>query len=288
MKNSDLHKETEIKLRKLDGFANSSFPILSIYVGSASKKSPSSILLGSQFHSLIHQNLAEAEQKKFHDDINRMERYILDEFDTHAKRSLAMFSAGKKLWESFSFEFYLPPLCVVSYSPYTKPITEALHAYNKYFVLLVDREKARLFTVHLGEIEEHKDVLNGAVPQNVRQINDAWMRQDKIFRHIEDHLHRHLGLIAQATSNFALENGIHFMVLGGHRQLLSKIKEHLPTSVAKMILGEFVSELNIPINDVLLHSKKVVEQLERDKVEQDMWKLGSQERRRNHNGKDHY
>ena len=46
-------------------------------------------------------------------------------------------------------------------------------------------------------MEKHKDVLDESVPQNVKQINAAWAREDKISRHIDDHLNRHLKLITE-------------------------------------------------------------------------------------------
>ena len=131
--------------------------------------------------------------------------------------------------------------------------------------LLVDREKARLFTVHLGRIKEHKEVFNGIVPQRVREINKAWMRQNKIFRHIEDHLNRHLKMIGESVEEFVKDKSVSFIIIGGHKELLFKIKKHLSKKLQSIIRGEFVTELNIPLNDVLLQSKKLIENLEKGK-----------------------
>ena len=140
-------------LERLEKYKNSQFPIMSVYLGVAQRKAAPSFLMSSLFHSQVHQNLGEEEQKTFKDDIKRIDEYIKTSYDSRGNRSIVFFTAGKKLWETLEFEFYLQPLCVVSYSPYIQPIIEALDEYKPYLVLLADREKARLFTVHLGEVE---------------------------------------------------------------------------------------------------------------------------------------
>ena len=251
-------KET---LKKLEQFVNFSFPILSIYLGEAQKKSGSSTLFISQFHSQVHRNLKEEERKSFRKDLERAESYIRDSWDSRGKRSLVIFTSGKKLWEVLGFEFYLLPLCLVSHSPVVQPIIEALAKYRPYLVLLADREKARLFTVHLGEVEEHKDVFDAQVPQRVKHGDNTWDQQNKIQRHIENHLHRHLKFIENQTHEFLKDHPVSFIIVGGHQEMIPKIKKHLNYPLNKMVLGQFVSELNIPLNDVFLHSKKIAQRI---------------------------
>lgn len=249
------------RIQNLEWLRSSSFPILSLYLGYAGKQTPASSMMIAQFHSLTNQSLSDQEKKLFKKDLDRIELYLREIYDKRGKRSLAFFSAGKNLWEEFEFEFYLAPLVLVTYSPYIKPIIDATDKYKKYMVILVDREKARLFTVYLGQIEDHLEIKGLDVPQRVKHGDDTWDAQNKIFRHIEDHLNRHLKMIAQKVSDFANDKNISFILLGGHKELLPKMKKRLPYPYNKMVLGEFVTELNIPLNEVLLHSKKVTSKI---------------------------
>lgn len=265
----EIHDD-EVRLQRLEKkFKNTAYPILSVYLGFAGKKTPSTQVVLSLFHSYIHKYLSDHEQKVFRSDIGKITKYLSETLDSRGKRSIVFISSGRHIWEIFSFEFYLPPLCVVGYSPYLRPVAEALTSYKKYLVLLVDRKKARLFLVHLGQIEELRDFLDGHVPQNVRaNERDFYGRSDKIFRHIEDHLHRHLQLIAELVSAFIREHDGSFLIIGGHKEMIPKVKKHLHPFVQKMVLGEFVTELNIPLKEVFLHSKKIAENIERDASEQ--------------------
>ncbi|MCL5411715.1 MAG: hypothetical protein M1150_03160 [Patescibacteria group bacterium] len=248
-------------LKKLKKYKNSHFPILSVYLADEGKKSPTTRALSSLFRSLIHKNLTAKEQRMFHDDLQKIETYLEDSLDTRGNRSFVFFTAGDGLWEVLSFEFYLPPIFSISGSPFIDPIEETIKEHKKYLVLMVDRQKARLFTVNLGRIEEHKDVFEGEVPQRVKAKKVDYGRDDKIFRHIEEHLHQHLNFIAQAVNDFAKKDGINFIIIGGHEEIIPKMIKHLSPSLKKMVLGKFIAELNIPLNDIFLESKRVASRL---------------------------
>ena len=120
----------ELAINELKGLQNSRFPILTVYLGSASKETPSARLMLSEFHSLVHHNLSHEEHKLFRKDLSRIERTLREVYDKRGKRTVIFFASGKKIWKTLEFEFYLPPLCLVSYSPYISPITEALQTYK--------------------------------------------------------------------------------------------------------------------------------------------------------------
>jgi peptide chain release factor subunit 1 len=44
-------------------------------------------------------------------------------------------------------------------APYVKPLLALIDDYERYGVVLVDKERGRLFTVFMGEISEHADLL---------------------------------------------------------------------------------------------------------------------------------
>ncbi|OGH20761.1 MAG: hypothetical protein A3D74_05550 [Candidatus Levybacteria bacterium RIFCSPHIGHO2_02_FULL_37_13] len=255
------YQNVEKNLQRLASHKRSPYKILSLYLGFKDKKSPSGTVLVTLFHLLIHKSLTSLEKKAFREDLKKIEKYLQESFDTRGNRSIVFFTAGAHLFKVLQFEFYLPPDVSISYSPNVAPIVETISRYGAYLVLLADRKRARLFTVHLGKIEEHEDIVNGFVPQKVKHGDDTWDAQDKILRHIEDHLHRHLKLIAQSVDDFVKQKRIEFIILGGHKEFFNKIKKHLPKRLAKKVLGELVTEINIPLNDVFLRSKKVAQNI---------------------------
>ena len=63
-------------------------------------------------------------------------------------------------------------------APYIQPLLDILDNYKQYAVLLVDKESARLFLVHLGEIEEYGEVHTPDVPGKHKKRGDGFLSQD--------------------------------------------------------------------------------------------------------------
>lgn len=130
-------------------------------------------------------------------------------------------------------------------------------------ILLADRKKAQLFLLRDGAvISEKKEVLSEYVPQKVKHGDDTWDAQDKIFRHIQNHLHRHLLQVAHQAEDFAKKDHIAGIIIGGHKMLFMQIKKHLSYPWANSIKGYFVTDLKAPFNDIVAKAKKEVARIE--------------------------
>ena len=230
--------------------------VLSVYLGNDTVQAPSVEYLLTQFHSLLHGILTKEERVIFENDIKHIEEYLSDYVPS--ARSLVFFSAGQKLWEIVSLEFPLPMSLSVNSYPNIKPLVQSLQKYSKYLVLLVDREKARMFTVEQGEIVDYSN-FTGYVPQKIKATGrDGVISQsDTNFRHNEVLLKRHIDRAVQAVVAFTEANDIHFVILGGHSEIFKKVAKSLPKDLRVKIAGSFVTEVNLPLNEILRESKKI-------------------------------
>lgn len=244
-------------LKELESYNNPSFPILTVYLGADNLQAPSRELLLTQFHSLLHKNISSDQRVTFEKDIERIEEYLNSYIPS--ARSLVFFSAGENLWRVASLEFSLPINISVGSSPNITPIIQSQQKYSRFLVLLVDREKARMFTVEQGEILDHSDVIGGYVPQYKKATGRDGNagRGDIMNRHTDMLLRQHIDLIIQAVDKFVKASDISFLIIGGHAEMFKKVAAALPTDLRAKLAGSFVSELNIPINDILLESKKI-------------------------------
>jgi hypothetical protein len=250
------------KINEIKKYNNSEFPILSVYLGVDSLQSPSEKFLTTQFHSLIHEQLDDDQRNIFEDDIKRIEDYLKDY--KPSDRSLIFFSAGKNLWEVIGFEFSLPAEISISTSPYLEPIIMAQQKYSKYLVLLVDRQKARVFTVEQGEIIENRDFNDNFVPQK-RSLTGRSMNyntDDTASRHNDVLLGFHVKDACETAAKFAKEKNIEFLIIGGRDEMIPKIEKALPLELKNILSGSFVTEINLPLNEILIESKKVAAKIQ--------------------------
>lgn len=134
---------------------------------------------------------------------------------------------------------------------------------KKYMVMLVDRKRAILFTIINGLVERKKEVVDGQVPQNVKHGDDTWDAEDKIFRHIQDHLHRHLSIIAEEAVAFVGNDTIEGILIGSHKELFSNIIKHIPYPLSRKIKGTFVAEFKVPFGEIIERAEQHIHEVER-------------------------
>ena len=245
-------------IKELESYNNSKYSILSVYLGSDSLQAPSKDILLPQFHSLLHQNLTKTQREMFEFDISRIEDY-LNNYAPSAN-SLIFFSAGEKLWKVVNLYYPIPNRMTIDSSPDITPIIKSQNKYSRYLVLMVDREKARMFTVEQGEILEHEDFKKGYVPQRKKMTgHDNNTDSLTMLRRTENYLDKHIDRVSQEVAKFVKAKDLDFIIIGGHQQLFNRVINSLPADFQSKIAGTFVSELNVPLNDILIESKKIAE-----------------------------
>ncbi len=139
---------------------------------------------------------------------------------------------------------------------------------RSYLILLVDRKRARMFTIFNGVVTNHHELNNDEAPRKVKHGENAWDAQDKINRHIENYLHRHLTHVAQEVNRYAKKEKIDGVIIGGHKQLFSKMEEYLKYPINKKILGNFVTELKVSQLEVFNRAKKFIDKIEKEQDEE--------------------
>jgi peptide subunit release factor 1 (eRF1) len=248
---------TPSTINSLKSYERSNFQIMTVYLSDAGMRAPSGEYLLSQFHSLVHRYLDKAMRIEFAEDIDRIQKSLREH--TPKARSLVIFSAGDKLWRVVSLEFALPASLTISTSPHLDPLLQALPQYSRYLVLLVDREKARMFTVEQGEMINHAEYIGDNVPQKTKSTGRDFAvgGSDASFRYNEVLLQRHIDKAAQAVAKFTRSQTVHFVIIGGHSEMFKRVAASLPPGLRSKVLNNFVTEINIPLNDIMIESKKI-------------------------------
>ncbi len=243
-------------LKTLQSYNGSLFPILSVYLGSDTLQAPTREYLLTQLHSLTH-NLTADQKTMFKRDIKKIEEYINSY--TPSYRGLVFFSAGNKLWQALNLEFYMPASLTVDNSPNTEALAKSLHSHSKYLVLLVDREKAKMFTVEQGEIAEQAEYIGDTVsrPAKASSRDGTDTQPDINSRRSDMLLKQHIVEVTKAVTKFVKAADISFVIVGGHNEMFKKVAEALPANLrSKTVLG-LVTDINQPLSTILRESKKL-------------------------------
>ena len=250
-------KKITTSIRKLKRYQNAAFPILSVYLNFAeARKCGGSI---EQFEKLITGISQSNHKDSFTTETVTIEGYLQTIPKNQNYKGLAIFAGGKTLWEVINHDFTIASLCYASHSPFLIPLITKLREQNRYLIILADREKADFLTIKNNIVEDFQEFSDPSVPPKVKSNKeDYYARNNIILRHIDVLLYRHLQKISQQLDRFMKGKTVSAVLVGGHQPLLHKIEKHLNPLLQEKVIGEFITELNIPKNDLVRHCKAAI------------------------------
>jgi len=159
-------------------------------------------------------------------DLDRIAAWVRSGFDRSRVRGLAFFACSA---DGF-FEVVESPLpvrngVVVNHTPHVRPLESILQAYERFAVVLVDRQRARLFRFELGELTEHTEVFD-AVPRGGDQAGHPAQgsRGAHVQRHSDEVAHRHLKHAAEVTFTELQHRPVDHLILGGPHEVVVELE----------------------------------------------------------------
>jgi peptide subunit release factor 1 (eRF1) len=175
-------------------------------------------------------------------DLDRIGSWVRGGFDRSHVRGLAFFACSA---DGF-FDVIESPLpvsneIVVNHTPHVRPLESILQAYERFAVLLVDRQRARLFRFELGELTEHTEVFD-AVPRGGDQAGHPAQgsRGAHVQRHSEEVAHRHLKHAAEVTFTELQQRPVEHVILGGPHEVVVEVEGLLHPWVRERVADRLV------------------------------------------------
>lgn len=224
-------------------------------------------MIKERSEELGRRKLDRAQLNSVEEDFNKIHKFITYDFDRKGHRGLALYSCtGKKFWQVYSLPRPFKNRLVVDHNPYIHPLSMLLEEYRRYCTIIVDREKARIFEVYLGDIKEQKEVFD-EVPAKVRMAGWYGLEEKRVALHIEDHVHRHFRHVTDVLMNFFKKYNFNGLILGGNQTVLPQFEALLPAYLQERIVGSFPVESHVSTEEVLSKSLQVEQEVERKEEE---------------------
>ncbi len=185
-------------------------------------------------------------------------------------RGLAVFSSTPaELWQVWSLPVLVAEGVYLGRRPYLRPLLDVLDEYERYAVALVDKEKARLFIVELGEIEEQEQVYD-VVPGKHDQ--GGWS-QANYQRHHEAHVYWHLKRVADELVLLARRRPFEGLVLAGPEEATAELERILPRHLRVRLVGRIPAELFASEGEILARTLAIEAEVEREREEEQVDEL---------------
>ncbi len=208
--------------------------------------------------------------KRLKEDIEKIENYVLMNKKIF-KKGLALFSSSENnLWKEYHLNVPLKNDIIINSTPYIKPLIYILDNYQRYALLLVDKESARIFVVHLGEIVEYGEVHSEGIPGKHKKGGWFALSQNHYERHIDFHVGMHLKDVVNKFDTFISGKYIGRIIIGGSDEAVSMVKGMLNKNVLDKVIGTVRIEMFAKPDEVLKKVQPIVSAYEKKKEEEDI------------------
>lgn len=237
---------TESSLRKIKDFSTGD-PIVSLYLNTEPSRG------NAETHRLRLRNMIK--DISLRQDAESIEKYFAYSYDWTG-RSVAVFSSAPAGF------FHAIPLAVpvkdfiqIGSKAAVDPLEDLLEEYSNLGVILVDKQGARLFHFHLGELVEQEGYL-GDLVKHVKSGSASSAHglrgggQDGA-RTVRETIDRNQRDIAEAATRFLETKRVRRILLGGTDENVSHFRNFLPKSMQSLIVGTFAMAMTANSAEVI-------------------------------------
>ncbi len=220
--------------------SDSKHPVLSIYLNvDPHRRTP-------EKYKLALRNLLNKAEGADPEDVKRVQNYVEMGYNWQG-RGLIMFScAAKDFWWGNSFVVPVEDATSVNFRPYVRQLAVLMDTYERYGVIHVDQEGARLYAFHMGILEAVEGYLGEEVKQH---RSGGWAAQR--YQRRESGVARHnLQDAAEMAEDFYRRNGTRRLLLAGTEKNVAQFKELLSNRLRSMVVGHFAAGTNATASEI--------------------------------------
>ncbi|MEK7271735.1 MAG: Vms1/Ankzf1 family peptidyl-tRNA hydrolase [Nitrospirota bacterium] len=223
---------------------------------------------------IIHfKNMAKELLDKIGRDTEKKVKNAIDKIESHLKgnkrelkKGIALIcSSDLEIWKNYNLSLPVKNEIIVDNTPYIQPLVFLLNNYPRCVVLLVDRELAKIFIVHLGEIKEYTELFTPDIPGKHKKGDWFSLSQKRFERHIDYHVGIHIKEVVKALEDFLHKESMNNIIIGGSEDAVTKVKNILPQAIIRKVISTFNAETFLGEKEVLNKTLKVLEELEGEK-----------------------
>ena len=253
---------TEDQIRSLASFKGEGAPVTSCYLD----------VDGG--HHVRHQDLVRAAELLLRDaqtrhagddsvqaDLRRILELVKGGFDRSRTRGLAIFSStASDFWQVIELPVAVRNQVVVNHSPYVRQLEVVVDEYERFGLLLADKQRARVLVYELGELIESTEVLD-ALPRD--EDDDHSYRKEQGAQHAGALVHRHLRHAADIAFHVFKDRGFERLIIAAPDEIASELESLLHPYLQERLEGRCIIPVNASDDDIRAAALAVEAEVER-------------------------
>lgn len=233
---------TQDAIRSLAGFKGQHAPVVTLYLDVDGRRYVRPKDYEIQLESLLRQagELSNGHAPAVH-DLQKIEAYVKSGFDRSRTRGLAVFSCqAHDFWEVVELPVPVRNQLVVNATPHVRQLESVLDEYERFGVLLADKQRARMFVFELGQLVERTEVFD-QLPRHEDDRGD-WDK-DHVRDHSAEAAHHHLKHAAQVAFEVYRNKAFDHLIIGAPEEIANELERDLHSYLRDRIRAR----LTIPV-----------------------------------------
>jgi peptide chain release factor subunit 1 len=216
---------TEAAIKELAGFRSDDAPVVSCYLDVDGRRQVRPQDIERRLAALVREAAGGPSGTEVKADLDRITEHVTKHLDRSGVRGLAVFScASKGLWEVVELPVPVANRIVVNQSPAVGTLESIVQELEPLGVLLVDRQRARMFVFQFGELVERSELFE-ALPRDYDDIDDAGRGQhDRLQDHTDELATQHLRHAAEVAFRLHQDNGFGRLSIGASDEINAAIE----------------------------------------------------------------
>jgi peptide subunit release factor 1 (eRF1) len=201
-------------------------------------------------------------------DLDRISRFVRG-LDRHGVRGLAMFaSSGANWFEAHVLPVTITTQVVVNRRADVRQLEEVLERHEPLGLLLVDRQRARMFVFSMGELAEHTEQVDSIERHGADDRGE--LVKTRVAAQLDEQVQQHLRRSARLVAAVRGEHPFRGLVLAGPPDAVSGVESHLRVDLASLVVQRMHLAVSAPLDQVreaaLEASERSERQVEADAV----------------------
>lgn len=186
---------------------------------------------------------AENNRPKFETEADRVLRFLKNY--TPKGKGLVIFSdSSHDFWWQRDLQVAVPTEARWSPKPWVRPLFEVIEDHDRFVVVLMDKQRARVLTVDAEGMQQQAEVLSDVPNKHSTTGTDHIWSQGQMDRDHTNHIKWHAKRVADELAAIIDRKKLSRIVIGGPVEATSLFTNELPKRLQQMIIGS----ISVPLD----------------------------------------
>lgn len=255
---------TEAEVKELSSFKASAAPVTSMYLDVDGAHHPRQADVLHELDRLVKTVRRDhAKDQSVTRDLDRIEEHVRAGIDRSHVRGLALFSCtAEGFWKVVELPVAVRSQVVVNHSPAIRQLESVLDEYERFGVLLADKQRARMFVYELGELIASDDLFE-QLPRS--EDDDRSHRKDQNADHVAAVAHAHLKNAAEVAFTVYKDRGFERLIIGAPDEIANELESVLHPYLKERVVARCSIRVDASDSDIRAAALEIEADVERRK-----------------------